>query len=206
MQKAIQPFLVWKFGGGATFDVCMRFLQENPWERLQLLRKAMPNVLLQMLIRGSNGVGYTAYPDNLIEKFVEQSWENGVDIFRIFDSLNWMESIAPCIGYVRNKTNGLAEGSICYTNDILNPKNKKYTLTYYLQLAKQIEDAGAHILGIKDMAGLLKPYAAQELILALKAEIKIPIHLHTHDFPLGLKISILLAMFKCNIVYLCCDL
>jgi pyruvate carboxylase len=167
--------------GGATFDVCMRFLQEDPWERLQKLRTAMPNVLLQMLLRGSNGVGYKAYPDNLIELFVEKSWENGVDVFRIFDSLNWMESIAPCIGYVRNKTKGLAEGSICYTNDILNPKNKKYTLTYYLQLAKQIEDAGAHILGIKDMAGLLKPYAAQELILALKAEIKIPIHLHTHD-------------------------
>ena len=167
--------------GGATFDVCMRFLQENPWERLQKLRTAMPNVLLQMLLRGSNGVGYKAYPDNLIALFVEKSWENGVDVFRIFDSLNWMESIAPCIGYVRNKTNGLAEGSICYTNDILNPENKKYNLKYYIQLAKQIEDAGAHILGIKDMAGLLKPYAAQELILALKSEIAIPIHLHTHD-------------------------
>eukprot|EP00095_Tigriopus_kingsejongensis_P001439 maker-scaffold9435_size2419-snap-gene-0.0 protein:Tk01439 transcript:maker-scaffold9435_size2419-snap-gene-0.0-mRNA-1 annotation:"pyruvate carboxylase" len=150
--------------GGATFDVCMRFLQEDPWERLQKLRKAMPNVLLQMLLRGSNGVGYKAYPDNLIELFVEKSWENGVDVFRIFDSLNWMESIAPCIGHVRNKTNGLAEGSICYTNDILNPDNKKYNLKYYTTLAKQIEDAGAHILGIKDMAGLLKPYAAQELI------------------------------------------
>ena len=167
--------------GGATFDVCMRFLQENPWERLQLLRKSMPNVLLQMLIRGSNGVGYTAYSDNLIEKFVEQSWENGVDIFRIFDSLNWMKSIAPCIEHVRNKTNGLAEGSICYTSDILNPKNKKYNLKYYTQLAKDIENAGAHILAIKDMAGLLKPYAAFELVSALKQEINIPIHLHTHD-------------------------
>ena len=167
--------------GGATFDVCMRFLQENPWERLRLLRKAMPNVLLQMLIRGSNGVGYTAYSDNLIEKFVEQSWENGVDIFRIFDSLNWMESIAPCIEYVRNKTNGLAEGSICYTGDILNPKNTKYNLKYFTTLAKDIENAGAHILAIKDMAGLLKPYAAFELISALKQEVNIPIHLHTHD-------------------------
>jgi len=166
--------------GGATFDVCMRFLHENPWERLRLLRKAMPNVLLQMLIRGSNGVGYTAYPDNLIEKFVAEAWENGVDVFRIFDSLNWMKSIAPCIEYVR-KTGGLAEGSICYTGDILDTSNKKYDLNYYVQLAKDIENAGAHILGIKDMAGLLKPYAAQELVGALKSEINIPIHLHTHD-------------------------
>ncbi|SDS45516.1 pyruvate carboxylase [Gramella sp. MAR_2010_147] len=167
--------------GGATFDVCLRFLNENPWERLRLLRKAMPNMLLQMLIRGSNGVGYTAYPDNLIEKFVEQSWENGVDIFRIFDSLNWMKSIAPCIEHVRTKTGGLAEGSICYTGDISDPKKTKYDLKYYVQLAKDIENAGAHILGIKDMAGLLKPNAAFELISALKSEIDIPIHLHTHD-------------------------
>ena len=167
--------------GGATFDVCLRFLKENPWERLALLRKAMPNVLLQMLIRGSNGVGYTAYPDNLVEKFVEQSWETGVDVFRIFDSLNWMKSIAPCIEHVRNRTGGLAEGSLCYTGDILNPSKTKYDLKYYIQLAKDIENAGAHILGIKDMAGLLKPAAAYELVSALKSEIKIPIHLHTHD-------------------------
>ncbi len=167
--------------GGATFDVCLRFLQENPWERLQLLRKAMPNILLQMLIRGSNGVGYKAYPDNLIERFVEESWEHGVDIFRIFDSLNWMQSIAPCIEHVRKKTRGLAEGSICYTSDILNPENTKYDLKYYTNLAKDIENAGAHILAIKDMAGLLKPYAAFELISALKQVINIPIHLHTHD-------------------------
>lgn len=167
--------------GGATFDVCLRFLRENPWERLRSLRKAMPNILLQMLIRGSNGVGYTAYPDNLIGKFVEQSWENGVDVFRIFDSLNWMKSIAPCIEHVRTRTGGLAEGSLCYTGDILDPKRTKYTLQYYIQLAKDIENAGAHILGIKDMAGLLKPYAAYELISALKTQINIPIHLHTHD-------------------------
>jgi len=167
--------------GGATFDVCLRFLQENPWERLALLRKAMPNVLLQMLIRGSNGVGYTAYPDNLIEKFVEQSWETGVDVFRIFDSLNWMKSIAPCIEHVRNRTQGLAEASICYTGDILNPSKTKYDLKYYIRLAKDIENAGAHILGVKDMAGLLKPAAAFELISALKSELNIPIHLHTHD-------------------------
>ncbi len=167
--------------GGATFDVCLRFLKENPWERLRELRKAMPNLLLQMLIRGSNGVGYTAYPDNLVSKFVEQSWENGVDVFRIFDSLNWMKSIAPCIEHVRTRTNGLAEGSLCYTGDILDPKRTKYTLDYYIQLAKDIENAGAHILGIKDMAGLLKPYAAYELVSALKSEINIPIHVHTHD-------------------------
>ncbi len=167
--------------GGATFDVCLRFLYENPWERLIKLRKAMPNVLLQMLIRGSNGVGYTAYPDNLIEKFVIKSYESGIDIFRIFDSLNWMKSIAPCIEFVRKNTKGLAEGAICYTGDILDPKKTKYNLSYYLKLAKEIENAGAHILAIKDMAGLLKPYAATELITALKSEVKIPIHLHTHD-------------------------
>ncbi|CAN5192865.1 pyruvate carboxylase [soil metagenome] len=167
--------------GGATFDVCLRFLKENPWERLQLLRKAMPNVLLQMLLRGSNGVGYKAYPDNLIERFVTESWENGVDIFRIFDSLNWMKSIEPCIKYVRNNTGGLAEASMCYTGDILDTRRTKYNLEYYVELAMQMEDAGAHILGIKDMAGILKPYAAQELIGALKSRINIPIHLHTHD-------------------------
>lgn len=167
--------------GGATFDVCMRFLQEDPWERLAQLRKAMPNILLQMLLRGSNAVGYTAYPDNLIQKFVEKSWEGGVDIFRIFDSQNWLESIVPCIDHVRKYTGGLAEACICYTGDIMEPGRKKYTLEYYVQLAKDLENAGAHILAIKDMAGLLKPYAATELISALKSEINIPIHLHTHD-------------------------
>ena len=167
--------------GGATFDVCLRFLKENPWERLRLLRQAMPNILMQMLLRGSNGVGYTAYPDNLIEKFVEQSWENGIDVFRIFDSLNWMKSIAPCITYVRERTNGLAEGTVCYTGDIMDPRQTKYTLDYYVQLGKDIENAGAHILAIKDMAGILKPDAAFELVSALKSHINIPLHLHTHD-------------------------
>lgn len=167
--------------GGATFDVCIRFLHEDPWKRLQAIRKAVPNILLQMLIRGMNGVGYAAYPDNLIEKFVEKSWENGVDIFRIFDSLNWMANIAPCIEMVRKRTNGIAEGSLCYTGDILDVSKKKYTLEYYLQLAKDLENAGAHILCIKDMSGLLKPYAAKELITALKETVNIPIHLHTHD-------------------------
>jgi pyruvate carboxylase len=167
--------------GGATFDVCMRFLQEDPWKRLALLRKAVPNILLQMLLRGSNAVGYKAYPDNLIEKFVEQAWETGVDVFRIFDSLNWMKSMEPSINYVRNKTGGLAEVALCYTGDILDPKRSKYDLKYYVQMAKDIENAGAHILAVKDMTGLLKPYAAQELIGTLRSEIKLPIHLHTHD-------------------------
>jgi pyruvate carboxylase len=166
--------------GGATFDVCLRFLHEDPWIRLQKLRAAMPNILIQMLIRGCNGVGYSAYPDNLVESFVQKSWENGVDVFRIFDSLNWMENIAPCIDMVR-KTGGIAEGSLCYTGDILDPKRTKYNLDYYLGLAKDLENAGSHILGVKDMSGLLKPYAAKILIEALKDTVKIPIHLHTHD-------------------------
>lgn len=167
--------------GGATYDVCLRFLKEDPWERLQLLHKAMPNVLLQMLLRGSNAVGYTAYPDNLIERFIIETADAGIDIFRIFDSLNWMESLAPCIEKVRNHTKSIAEASLCYTGDILNMKNQKYNLNYYIQLAKDLENAGAHILAIKDMAGLLKPDAAFELVSALKSEVNLPIHLHTHD-------------------------
>lgn len=167
--------------GGATFDVCIRFLHEDPWKRLELLREAAPNTLLQMLIRGCNGVGYAAYPDNVIESFIKTSWEKGIDLFRIFDSLNWMENIEPCIGFVRKHTGALAEGALCYTGDILDIKRTKYTLDYYLRLGKQLEDAGAHILAIKDMSGLLKPYAAKELISALKSRVKIPIHLHTHD-------------------------
>ncbi|MBT2558467.1 pyruvate carboxylase [Hymenobacter sp. ISL-91] len=168
--------------GGATFDVALRFLHEDPWERLAKLRAAVPNILLQMLIRGANGVGYKAYPDNLTERFVQQAAETGIDVFRIFDSLNWMPGMEACIGFVRNKTDRLAEASICYTGDLLDvSRHQKYNLNYYLRLARQIEDAGAHILCIKDMAGLLKPYAAQELITALRDTISLPIHLHTHD-------------------------
>jgi pyruvate carboxylase len=167
--------------GGATFDVALRFLHEDPWERLAKLRAAVPNILLQMLIRGANGVGYKAYPDNLTERFVEQAGETGVDVFRVFDSLNWLKGMEACIGFVRNKTQGLAEACICYTGDILDPKRRKYSLDYYLKLAKQLEDSGAHILAIKDMAGLLKPYAASELIEGLRDTVKLPIHLHTHD-------------------------
>jgi pyruvate carboxylase len=167
--------------GGATFDVCMRFLYEDPWKRLQLLRKEIPNILLQMLLRGANAVGYKSYPDNLVEAFVIKSWENGIDIFRIFDSLNWMPNMEKSIEAVRNKTKGLAEVAICYTGDIQDASRTKYTLQYYKQFAKDIENAGAHILAIKDMSGLLKPWAAYELVGELKQAVKIPIHLHTHD-------------------------
>ncbi len=167
--------------GGATFDVAMRFLHESPWERLELLRNAMPNVLLQMLIRGANAVGYTAYPDNLVEKFIEVSAEKGIDVFRIFDSLNSIENMRTSIDAVIKNTNSIAEVSMGYTGDILNPDRPKFNLNYYLDLAKRIEDTGAHILCIKDMAGLLKPYAAEKLIGELKKSITIPIHLHTHD-------------------------
>ncbi len=167
--------------GGATFDVCMRFLHESPWKRLQLFREAIPNILLQMLLRGSNAVGYKAYPDNLIEKFIEKSWETGIDIFRIFDSLNWIEAMKVSIKAVIERTEGIAEACICYTGDLSSPENHKYTLQYYVDLAKELEDLGTHILCIKDMAGLLKPLAATQLITALKEAVDIPIHLHTHD-------------------------
>ncbi|GAA0452836.1 pyruvate carboxylase [Alkalibacillus silvisoli] len=166
--------------GGATFDVSYRFLKENPWERLQTLREKMPNVLFQMLLRASNAVGYKNYPDNVIEDFVEKSSEAGIDVFRIFDSLNWVEGMKPAIKAVR-KQNKIAEASVCYTGDILDPKRDKYNLDYYIKMAQELEASGAHILGIKDMAGLLKPEAAFKLIKALKEEISIPIHLHTHD-------------------------
>ena len=167
--------------GGATFDVAYRFLKECPWKRLQLFREHMPNTLIQMLIRGSNAVGYTAYPDNLIVKFIEKSAENGVDVFRIFDSLNWLDGMKTSINAVKERTNSIAEGCICYTGDILDTNQTKYTLDYYVDLAKRLRDEGIHILAIKDMAGLLKPYSAEVLITKLKEELDIPIHLHTHD-------------------------
>lgn len=167
--------------GGATFDVAMRFLYESPWKRLEALREAMPNMLLQMLFRGSNAVGYSAYPDNLIEKFVEKSWETGIDVFRIFDSLNWVEAMKVSIRAVRERTDALCEAAICYTGDVLSPNQHKYTLQYYLDMARQLEDEGAHLLAIKDMAGLLKPLSAEVLVRELKKAVSIPIHLHTHD-------------------------
>ncbi len=166
--------------GGATFDVALRFLKESPWQRLELLREALPNVLFQMLLRGSNAVGYAAYPDNLVERFIEKAWETGIDIFRIFDSLNWVENMKVSIRKVR-EVGAIAEACICYTGDVSDPHRKKYDLQYYLDLACRLEDEGAHLLAIKDMAGLLKPRAAEMLIPALKEAVELPIHLHTHD-------------------------
>lgn len=167
--------------GGATFDVSMRFLHECPWRRLAQLRQAMPNTLLQMLFRGANAVGYSAYPENLVAKFIEKAAETGIDVFRIFDSLNWVDAMAPSIRFVRENTNSLAQAAISYTGNISDPDNKKYTLQYYTDLAKQLEDAGAHMLCIKDMAGLLKPQAAATLITSLREAVQLPIVLHTHD-------------------------
>ncbi|GGB39179.1 pyruvate carboxylase [Roseibium aquae] len=166
--------------GGATFDVSMRFLTESPWERLHLIREKAPNILLQMLLRGSNGVGYTNYPDNVVEFFVAQAAANGIDLFRVFDCLNWVENMRVSIDAVQ-ASGKLCEAVFCYTGDMLDSARPKYDLKYYVNLAKELEAAGAHILGIKDMAGLLKPEAARILVRALKDEISLPIHFHTHD-------------------------
>jgi pyruvate carboxylase len=166
--------------GGATFDVSYRFLQECPWQRLRDLRARMPNLLTQMLLRGANGVGYTNYPDNVVRKFVHQAALSGVDVFRVFDSLNWVENMRVSMDAVL-ETGGILEGAICYTGDLLDPDRAKYDLKYYIGMAKELENAGAHVLGLKDMAGLLKPASARILIKALKEEIGLPIHFHTHD-------------------------
>jgi pyruvate carboxylase len=167
--------------GGATFDVAYNFLKENPWERLERLRKAIPNVLFQMLLRASNAVGYKNYPDNVIKKFVKESADAGIDVFRIFDSLNWIDQMKVANEAVQ-EAGKISEGAICYTGDILNPERSNiYTLDYYVNMAKELEREGFHILAIKDMAGLLKPKAAYELVAELKSVVDIPIHLHTHD-------------------------
>lgn len=166
--------------GGATFDVSMRFLDEDPWERLARLREAVPNILFQMLLRGANAVGYTTYPDNVVRDFVKESHSQGIDIFRIFDSLNWPDQMQVAIDAVR-EAGGLAEVSLCYTGDILDPSRERYSLEYYVDLAKELVSRGAHLLAIKDMAGLLKPYAAGRLVEVLKQEVGVPIHLHSHD-------------------------
>ncbi|MER2126029.1 pyruvate carboxylase [Solibacillus sp.] len=166
--------------GGATFDVAYRFLKEDPWARLEKLREQVPNVLFQMLLRGANAVGYTNYPDNLIREFIQQSAASGVDVFRIFDSLNWIKGMEVAIDEARN-TGKIAEAAICYTGDILDDSRGKYTVQYYKDMARELEATGAHILAIKDMAGLLKPQAAYRLISELKDATDLPIHLHTHD-------------------------
>jgi pyruvate carboxylase len=191
--RAHSDFFSLEMWGGATFDTSMRFLKESPWDRLDRLRMAIPNVLFQMLLRAANAVGYTNYPDNVVEAFVRESARAGIDVFRIFDSLNWLENIRPVIAAVRNQPNAIAEAAICYTGDILDPKRDKYSLTYYVNLAKDLVRAGTHVLAIKDMAGLLKPYAAKTLVRALRQEVDVPIHFHTHDSAGGQIASYLMA-------------
>ncbi|HUA89130.1 MAG TPA: pyruvate carboxylase, partial [Steroidobacteraceae bacterium] len=166
--------------GGATFDVAMRFLREDPWARLAALREAMPNLLLQMLLRSANAVGYANYPDNVVRFFVQRAAANGVDVFRIFDSLNWVENMRVAIDAV-NESGKLCEAAICYTGNLSDPRERKYTLDYYLKLARELQSAGTHVLAIKDMGGLCRPRAAYALVKALKAETGLPLHFHTHD-------------------------
>ncbi len=175
-----QDFFSLEMWGGATFDTSYRFLKEDPWERLDTLREKMPNILFQMLIRGANGVGYKNYPDNVIRRFIKESAKSGIDVFRIFDSLNWVPGMEVAMDEVLNQGK-VAEACICYTGDILDESRDKYNLQYYINMAKELEKRGAHMLGIKDMSGLLKPMAAHKLIKELKNEISIPVHLHTHD-------------------------
>ncbi|SNR75604.1 pyruvate carboxylase, partial [Paracoccus sediminis] len=166
--------------GGATFDVAYRFLQECPWQRLRDIRERMPNLMTQMLLRASNGVGYTNYPDNVVQSFVRQAADSGVDVFRVFDSLNWVENMRVAMDAVIG-TGKICEGTVCYTGDMLDPDRAKYDLAYYVRTAQDLKAAGAHVLGLKDMAGLLKPAAARILVKALKEEVGLPVHFHTHD-------------------------
>jgi len=179
--------------GGATFDVAMRFLKECPWERLIAFREAMPNLLLQMLLRSANAVGYTNYPDNVVRYFVQQAALHGVDLFRVFDSLNWVDNMRVAMDAVID-TGKLCEAAICYTGNLNDPRQTKYDLKYYAGMARQLEKAGAHILGIKDMAGLCQPRAAYTLVKALKQEIGIPVHFHTHDTSGIAAASVLMAI------------
>ena len=167
--------------GGATYDVALRFLGEDPWERLEALREAVPNINLQMLLRGRNTVGYTPYPTEVTDAFVDEAARTGIDIFRIFDALNDVEQMRPAIEAVRGTNTSVAEVALCYTSDILDPREELYTLDYYLRLAEQIVNAGAHVLAIKDMAGLLRPAAAVKLVTALRENFDLPVHVHTHD-------------------------
>src|SRR5258706_8967925 len=166
--------------GGATFDSAMRFLAEDPWERLRQLRAAIPNICFQMLFRGSNVVGYSNYPDNVVAGFVKHAASSGMDIFRIFDSLNYLPSLRVAMEAVQD-THAICEATICYTGDILDPRRDKYSLKYYVRMARELEKMGAHFLAIKDMAGVCRPFAARKLIKTLKQEVGLPIHFHTHD-------------------------
>ncbi len=179
--------------GGATFDVALRFLKEDPWARLRRLRQAVPNILFQMLLRGSNAVGYTNYADNVVRYFVQQAAKNGMDIFRVFDSLNWVENMRVAMDAVI-EAGALCEGTLCYTGDLFDPARPKYSLKYYVDMAKALEKAGAHIIGVKDMAGVCRPAAARTLIKTLKEEVGLPIHFHTHDTSGGSVASVLAAV------------
>jgi pyruvate carboxylase len=180
VSKELPQLFSLEMWGGATFDVAMRFLLEDPWKRLQLLREAIPNICFQMLLRASNAVGYTAYPDNVVREFIKEAAVQGIDIFRIFDSLNWMPNMRVAVEATLD-TGRLCEAAICYSGDILDPRREKYSLDYYVRLAKELRQMGTHILGIKDMAGLLRPHAAYKLVKTLREEVGLPIHLHTHD-------------------------
>ncbi|MGH7885299.1 MAG: pyruvate carboxylase subunit B, partial [Thermodesulfobacteriota bacterium] len=176
VEKDVFSFEMW---GGATFDVCMRFLHESPWERLSKLRDKIPHGMFQMLLRGSNAVGYKNYPDNVVKEFIKKAASSGIDIFRIFDCFNWLENMKLAINSAL-ETGKVVEAAICYTGDITDEKRNKYSLSYYVNLAKELSKLGVHIIAIKDMAGLCKPFAAEKLIKAIKDETGIPLHFHTH--------------------------
>ncbi|WP_018430066.1 pyruvate carboxylase [Hoeflea sp. 108] len=195
--RALPQLLSLECWGGATFDVAMRFLTEDPWERLDKVRKAAPNILLQMLLRGANGVGYTNYPDNVVQHFVRQAASGGVDLFRVFDCLNWVDNMRVSMDAI-GAEGKLCEAAICYTGDVLDPNRAKYDLKYYVGLAKELEAAGAHIIALKDMAGLLKPAAARVLFKALREATDLPIHFHTHDTS-GLSAATVLAAVESGV-------
>ncbi|RWB04754.1 MAG: pyruvate carboxylase [Mesorhizobium sp.] len=195
--RALPQLLSLECWGGATFDVAMRFLTEDPWERLSLVREAAPNLLLQMLLRGANGVGYTNYPDNVVQHFVKQAASGGIDLFRVFDCLNWVDNMRVAMDAV-GAEGKLIEAAICYTGDILDPARAKYDLKYYVGLAKELQAAGAHIIAVKDMAGLLKPAAARVLFKALREATDLPIHFHTHDTS-GLSAATVLAAVESGV-------
>ncbi|MDQ0457937.1 pyruvate carboxylase [Rhizobium paknamense] len=195
--KALPNLFSLECWGGATFDVSMRFLTEDPWERLALVREGAPNILLQMLLRGANGVGYTNYPDNVVKYFVRQAAQGGIDLFRVFDCLNWVENMRVSMDAVQEE-NKLCEAAICYTGDLLNSARPKYDLKYYAALAAELEKAGAHIIAVKDMAGLLKPAAAKVLFKALREATDLPIHFHTHDTS-GIAAATILAAVEAGV-------
>jgi pyruvate carboxylase len=195
--RSLPQLLSLECWGGATFDVAMRFLTEDPWERLSLVREAAPNILLQMLLRGANGVGYTNYPDNVVQHFVRQAAAGGIDLFRVFDCLNWVENMRVAMDAVVAEGK-LCEAAMCYTGDLLDPQRAKYDLKYYVGLAKDLEKAGAHIIAVKDMGGLLKPAAARVLFKALREQTDLPIHFHTHDTS-GLSAATVLAAVESGV-------